>query len=809
MALIYLSGAWLIGIYLGTLVPISGAVIALGLLPGLLIPLFSRRYLKPLVLVTFSLLVLMGAAAYSGSRPSVPTPIASYNGSGLLEIRGTVNSPAEVSGQYLHLNISAEEINQGQGWRPTAGTILLYTALYPEYHYGDRLWISGFLEAPPVFADFDYQAYLAKEGVYSTMLAPTVRLEAAGQGSPALSAIYSFRSRLADSLSQALPEPQSSLAEGILLGIRSSIPEDLKADLSTTGTAQLLAISGLNLTIVAGLLIALGLRFFGRRHFIYLWLALALIWFYTVLTGVQPPVLRAAIMATVFLIAEFLGRQKNAHVALAFSAAIMVAVEPQVLAEASFQLSFLSMLGLVLITPVVQKLGRRVIVYWWGEEGAWQWICGAIWDSFSVTIGALLLVWPLVAYYFGLVSIVGPVANLIIAPALPLIILTAALSSLIGLSGATAAPTVGWISWVPVSYMIWMTQAMAALPMASVEMGRASLALVLGYYPLLLAASWLAANIRITRDVISTGLSRIQPPLENLYAAFERTPKKLIVVPLLVLVLPLSIAAFSLPDDKLHVSFLDVGEGDAILIQSGAQNILVDGGPDPQAVIRGLSSKMKFWQRKIDLMVLTHPHLDHLTGLVEVLQRYQVGQVLAPQMTSDSATFSEWRARIIQAHIPVADAIPGKTVALPAGVRLTVLSAEESRPPVKEEEAENQGLVLRLSQGRISFLLTADIDQSLENSLISRRADLSSTVLKVAHHGSGTASTSQFLSRVNPQAAVISVGLENRFGHPDPAMVRRLANELGQENRIYRTDRSGTIEFTSDGKRLWVKSEKP
>jgi competence protein ComEC len=352
-----------------------------------------------------------------------------------------------------------------------------------------------------------------------------------------------------------------------------------------------------------------------------------------------------------------------------------------------------------------------------------------------------------------------------------------------------------------------MTHALAALPAAAVEMGRASSALVWGYYLLLLLASLLLAKLRNIIDLGVLWLSRLRGPLQDLYSIFERTPKKLIILPLLILVLPVSIAAVNLPDRELHISFLDVGEGDATLIQIGGQNVLIDGGPDSQAVVRGLGRKMKFWQKDIDLMVLTHPHLDHLTGLVEVLRRYNVKRVLAPALTAESPVFSEWQTRT--EGIPRIEATPGQILNLAGGARLTVLNAGSAGPGLKDEDMENLGLVLRLSMGDVSVLLTADVDQHLENTLISNRAELSSTILKVSHHGSNTASSSQFLALVDPRAAVISVGADNRFGHPDPAVIKRLTNELGSAGGIYRTDLSGTIEFTSDSRRLWVKSERP
>jgi competence protein ComEC len=263
-----------------------------------------------------------------------------------------------------------------------------------------------------------------------------------------------------------------------------------------------------------------------------------------------------------------------------------------------------------------------------------------------------------------------------------------------------------------------------------------------------------------------------------------------------------------MPDDQLHVSFLDVGEGDAILIQTPThQDILVDGGPSPQAIGLELGEKLPFWDRTIDLVILTHPHADHLTGLIEVLQRYKVKQVLYPDIDYDSPLYDEWLSLIEEKDIKHTIAQIGQQIDLGEGVIIEVLNPPASLLTDTESDIDNNGLVLRLSMGDASFLLTADIFWEAEFELITRRANLESTVLKVAHHGSDTSTTPEFLAVVNPQVAVISTGAEDRFGHPNDEVMERLTEVL-DEDKIYLTSENGTIEFTTDGERLWVKAEK-
>ena len=294
----------------------------------------------------------------------------------------------------------------------------------------------------------------------------------------------------------------------------------------------------------------------------------------------------------------------------------------------------------------------------------------------------------------------------------------------------------------------------------------------------------------------------------NVAKSWLRGHKKWLTLALLVIAILVWSVALTTPDNKLHVSFLDVGQGDAILIQTpNRQSILIDGGPDPQAINLELSKKLPFWDRTIDLMVSTQPHADHITGLVEVLQRYKVKQVLESEVHYDSSIYREWLRLVEQKQIKHEVAWAGQEIDLGSGIKVEVLNPPEGLFEGTSHDVDNNGVVLRLSWGEVSFLFTADIRQEAEFELIGQRANLRSTVLKVAHHGGKTSTTPQFLAAVGSEIAVISAGVDNTFGHPSPEVVQRLEEMLG-EDRVYRTDENGTIEFITDGEKLWVRGEK-
>lgn len=263
------------------------------------------------------------------------------------------------------------------------------------------------------------------------------------------------------------------------------------------------------------------------------------------------------------------------------------------------------------------------------------------------------------------------------------------------------------------------------------------------------------------------------------------------------------LALRGLPDGRLHVYFLDVGQGDAILIQApDGRQILVDGGPSPTALLNGLGAVLPFWDRSLDLVVLTHPDGDHITGLIPLLERYRVGQVLDVPQTDTASLAKSWLVNLEQARVKRTYAVRG--MRLPLGdLLITVLNPGATLLTGTNSDDNNNAAVLRLDYGRTSLLLTGDAEQEAEADMIAAGLPLRADVLKVGHHGSNGSSSPSFLAAVAPRLAVIQVGADNTFGHPHPDLIERLA---GVE--ILRTDRNGRIEVISDGQRLTVKTQR-
>ncbi|GAI77259.1 unnamed protein product, partial [marine sediment metagenome] len=300
-------------------------------------------------------------------------------------------------------------------------------------------------------------------------------------------------------------------------------------------------------------------------------------------------------------------------------------------------------------------------------------------------------------YYFGIVSFVAPLATFLTLPALPAIIITGALAGGLGLIVLPAAQIVSWLAWLFLSYMLLVVNGFATFPLSSIEVGAINSNLIWTYYLVLALALWLNSHRRQASTLTTKSLTSVKPGINKITNSVSKLPKKWVIPPLLVIAILVSVAAVTMPDDNLHVSFLNIGQGDAILIQKGNQQVLVDGGPSPQAIILELGKKMPFWDRTIDLVVLTHPSADHVTGLVEVLNRYQVKQVLHPDLDFESDIYDEWLSLVEDIKGTIAQA--GQQIDLGEGVVIKVLNPQIPHLAGTESDTDNNGMVLHINMG--------------------------------------------------------------------------------------------------------------
>ena len=233
----------------------------------------------------------------------------------------------------------------------------------------------------------------------------------------------------------------------------------------------------------------------------------------------------------------------------------------------------------------------------------------------------------------------------------------------------------------------------------------------------------------------------------------------------------------------------------------------MDGGPDPVELVQFLGGSMPFMDRTIELVVLTHPHSDHVGGLIEVLRRYKVQRILEREFDYDSPSYLAWRRAVAEEGPDTLAAEPGQLIAFDDGLLIQVVGPPARLLRGTSSDVDNASVVLRLTYGDISFLLTGDMFREAENALVRRGTHIESDVLKVAHHGSRSSSSEAFLDTVSPTVAIVSAGENNLFGHPHAEALDSILRPVGNEG-LFLTSERGTIEFVTDGQRLEVKTER-
>ena len=821
MRLALLSAAWLAGTLLGLSLGLEAEIA--WLLSGASALAAMGMWLARLpalpALLAMVLLLGMGRADIHSSQNTALDLLGQE-----VVASGQIADDPEATARQVRFELKVSRIVAGDVARDVDERWLVYAVppdelvqgrTSPYFRYGDQVAVRGTPMQPQPLDGFDYAAYLSAQGITAVLFAGESGVTGEG-GTWWRAAIYGARGKLAESLERSMPYPESALATAVVLGKRESLPTGLVEQFRGTGAAHLLAISGLHVGVLLAAAVGAAAWLLGRRRGAYLVVAGMAVWLYALLAGASPSALRAAVMGTVYLAALGLGRPSSVVSALALAAAVMTAASPNLIRQVSFQLSFAAVGGIALAHAL---LGGR---FSWGTTPASGWVgrlAGWTAGLLTVSAAATLATWPLVALNFGQVALLGVPVSLLAIPAVAPLIVLAMLSAATGVVLAPLGELLGWVAAAPASWLIGVVSIVPTWTVDAEGVGRPLILLwYLGLGGAVLAASprrarlwrrWageLAGRLpsltwRLTRWVAAgiAGGSQGGPALPHPYMTTA------IAIGLAIAAAVLWLKVSDGPDGILHVHFLDIGQGDSTLIvtPSGKQ-VLVDGGPDGDVTSGMLAASMPSGDRSLDLVVITHFDSDHSHGLLQVMDRYVVGALVTGPLTTAGGMGPQWEQSLERQGLSPLEVRAGHTIRLEEGVQLTVLN-----PPADRlfADSNNDSVALRLVYGSVSVLLSADMEGEAERRLVSSDAELGSTVLKVGHHGSDTSSTREFLDAVRSEIAVISAGEDNQYGHPEPEVVRRLEESVGEES-IFRTDLAGTIELVSDGERLWVETER-
>lgn len=560
---------------------------------------------------------------------------------------------------------------------------------------------------------------------------------------------------LKDSVRRCFPDSAAPLAAALITGDRSGLPGALYSALRRSGIAHVVAVSGLHVSVLSGLLAVLLGR---RRHSAVA--GILLVFFFAAVAGDSPSVLRAAFMQSMLLLAPLLGRENDTPTSLCAILLLLLVHNPYAAASVSLQLSFAAVAGICLFTG---RLWER----WDGKLPRKGLGCKALRfaaASLATTLGAVVFTTPLSAYYFGSLSLIAPVTNLLTLWAVSGAFLGALAVALLGLLFPAAAALAAWAAALPVWYLQKMAELLSRLPFASVGTDSIYLRLwlLLGYALLLLWLFWRGEQKRMLLPVGAGGLC--------LCAA-------------------LLLTAASRTSGRLSVSVLDVGQGQSVVLYSQGRCALVDCGgsglSDPGDTAADYLQSLG--TARLDLLVLTHYHTDHACGVPQLLERLEVERLLLPDVEPEEPLRREIEAAA-QAHgVELVYLTQDAHVTL-GGASLRVYA------PLGDGGANEEGLSVLCTAGAFDALITGDMNAAVERRLIKYGALPDLELLVAGHHGSKYATSEELLLATTPERAVLSVGY-NTYGHPADETLERLA-AAGCE--IYRTDWMGTVRITAE-----------
>ena len=739
--------------------------------------------------VSFSLLLFCSAAAYSAAivQLSPPTHIKHFldTAKPLRLLCEIADEPRVKDGRTTSL-VHIRSIAVAKDSFATDGDALLTIVQNKrtgekirEFRYGSIVLCDGFLNTPISSrnpGEFSYRDYLELNNVFATIHVlgySEVRIISEGEPNPFFEdVIFPSKHFIHRVINEAMSGDEANFMLGLLLGDRTDLSADIKSAFVNTGTIHVLIVAGMRVALIAVIMYTLfGLIRLPEREKSVA--AIAGILYYMELTGAAPPVVRASLMAISVLLAKLFQERTNVYNSLGVSATIILAYDPMQLFDAGFQLSYSAVFAIAYFYPKLTELIKRIPESL-EEVKAVDYVLKLLAVSLAAQLGAI----PFTAYFFGKVSLISLAANLVVVPIVEVIVIIGFVSVLAGIFSMWVSACFNEVNNLLSWFVLKFVMLANAVPYASIPAANFGIKDAF-YYSVFIGILFNLSNRIVLRRIFLILFAGI-----NVILLFSLFPPD--VAPSL-----------------LRIDFMDVGQGDAALIEfPSGEKFLVDAGPKTFTYDAGERVIAPFLRRrgiaKIDAIVVTHPHSDHMGGVPYLIRNFDVAQVIDGSQRAQSSLYYDYESLIPRIrHVVTA----GDQLARIPNVRLYVLHPIDSFLDVDSTDGydhlNNTSVVVKLVYGSTSFLFAGDAEIPVEMHLDSVYASfLKSDLLKAGHHGSSTSSSAEFLSNVSPKEVIVSVGKFNKFRHPSPKVMRRF-KELGI--KIHRTDVEGAIIFESDG----------
>lgn len=719
---------------------------------------------------------LFGAWYFQFRQPTIDAfHIAFYNDREYeMLVTGTLTEPPDQRDSYSNLTLNVEAIDSGSGDMPASGMFLVRTSALADYEYGQRVRVRGLLKTPPENEEFSYRDYLARNDIHSTMSTFEVTTLPGNGGNFFFRFVYMLKGKLLENTYRLYHDPEASLLAGILLGVDTGMTKELQTAFKNTGTAHIIAISGFNIAIIAGIFFAIFKNIFGER--IGAGVAVVGILFYTMLVGADWAVFRAALMGILSLASRQLGRRNNGMNSLGIAALILLFINPMALWDVGFQLSVAATLGLILYAEPFSNFTLNLLTKLFKQD--MKAFARILNESVTLTFAAQLTTIPIMAYHFNRISLVSFIANPFILFVQPAVMVLGGAAVFASLILFPLGQLIAWFAEPFAAYTIRIVELFDGLARSSMLFMEVELwHLILGYTLLL--------GVTFNWDEIK---KRIQA-LSGSLRAVALTATLMFLFACTIMIWR---ASATTGDGQLHITFLEAGSADAVLIQTpDGRNVLINGGESASKLSDELGRRLPYFSRKLDWLVIASTQEEQLAALPRVVERVPPENVLWSGNVQASFPAQALDKYFAAQGIPVSKAEVGQRLELGAQAWVEV------------KAVGTRGSVLLIQYKNFRALLPIGISEGTLDELEFGNVIDKVDVLLLADAGYAPSNPPDLIENVNPQLTVLSVAAGDPNGLPSEEVLDSLDGYF-----LLRTDRSGWIQVITDGESMRVETER-
>lgn len=634
----------------------------------------------------------------------------------------------------------------------------------PSIKYGDSLYIEGEFKQPEEarnYKGYNYKQYLKTKKIIGTVELEKAKILKSSNGS----FIHNIQKYIKDTINGTLTDEEGNLLLAILLGDKDKLSEDIQESFKTSNLSHMLAVSGAHVSyIILGLTYVLQNSIIGKKNEKIVCIIFLL--FFMAITNFTPSVTRACIMAVLTLFSGIIYRKSDVYTNISVAALITLIFNPYSLLDLGFQLSYGGTIGIIIFIKRIQekKSNSKVINY--------------IKQMALVSIYANIIIIPIMMYHFNTVSFTFIISNIMASPILGIIVITGFLFIIASITVKPLTRLIAIFIKPILSILIKISQICSKLPFSNILVVTPYMFNVISYYAIILYC-----------------------------IKSKKNNKCKIIICLLIVLILINFIIYIFPQ-KLRIFFIDVGQGDStLIITPDKKTVLIDGGGSDSFDVGEKVLLPYLLDRrilKIDYVLISHFDTDHCGGILTIMEKVKVKNIIISEQAEHSENYERFKKLMIHKKIRLIEVKKGDKIKIGRYSEFKILFPTSRL--LSENPLNNNSIVAQFNYNNFKMLFTGDIEKLAEQQILkTEKAEIRADILKVAHHGSKTSSIPEFIKAVRPKIALIGVGKNNTFGHPNQQTIKNLENI---KCRIYRTDLQGEIIIKIDQKgRMNVKSK--